>query len=106
MLDIYKDSAKVGSLVVDITSPGQECIFGRLPSCGVPLEHLSISRQHAKIYMDGTGRVLLVDLGSGHGTNLDGVWIRAQTPKELNVGSVIRFGASSREYRVNALNGI
>lgn len=55
------------------------------------------------MYMDGAGKLYLIDLGSGHGTNLDGVWVRAQSPKELKVGSVIRFGASTREYKVAAL---
>ena len=38
---------------------------------------------------------------TGHGTNVDGLWLRAKAPKGLQVGSVIKFGASSRSYTVS-----
>ena len=37
---------------------------------------------------------------AGHGTNVDGLWLRAKAPKGLQVGSVVKFGASSRSYTV------
>jgi hypothetical protein len=37
---------------------------------------------------------------AAHGTNLDGVWIRANEARLLNKGAIFKFGASSREYRV------
>lgn len=37
---------------------------------------------------------------AAHGTNLDRVWIRANEARLLNKGSVFKFGASSREYKV------
>lgn len=40
---------------------------------------------------------------AAHGTNVDGAWIRANVPKQLNKGSVLKFGASSREYTVSKL---
>lgn len=39
---------------------------------------------------------------AGHGTNVDGLWLRAKAPRGLQVGSVIKFGASSRSYTVRA----
>ena len=40
---------------------------------------------------------------AGHGTNVDGLWLRAKAPRGLQVGSVIKFGASSRSYTVRPL---
>lgn len=40
---------------------------------------------------------------AAHGTNVDGAWIKAKVPKQLRVGSVLKFGASTREYRVAKL---
>ena len=44
--------------------------------------------------------LLNVGLLAAHGTNLDGVWIRANEARLLNKGAVFKFGASSREYKV------
>ncbi len=44
-------------------------------------------------------------LSAAHGTNLDGVWIRANEARLLNKGAVFKFGASSREYKVQPLRG-
>lgn len=38
---------------------------GRLPTCDIPLEHLSVSRAHAQFTTDGAGNLFLTDLGSG-----------------------------------------
>lgn len=38
---------------------------GRLPTCDIPLEHLSVSRAHAHLTTDGAGNLFLTDLGSG-----------------------------------------
>ena len=103
VMDVSREGEALGQLVVELAGATQECVFGRLPSCSVPLEHLSISRQHAKLTRDGEGRVFLTDLGSAHGTNLDGVWLRPNACRELRVGSVLKFGASTRQYKVARL---
>lgn len=100
VLEVVREGASLGHLVVELQRPSQHCTFGRLPSCDVVLEHLSVSRQHAQLSTDGAGALTLTDLGSAHHTNLDGVWIRPNVPRPLAKGSVVRFGASSREYRV------
>lgn len=102
-IEVWKGGDRLGRLALELGKPSQECIFGRLPSCGVPLEHLSVSRHHARLTGDAAGRLWLTDLGSAHGTQVDGVWIRAKEPKELTLGSAFRFGASTREFRVAAL---
>ena len=102
-LDVLKDGARIGTLVLEVATPAEAAVFGRLPSCSVVLDHLSISRQHAKITMDASGALFVTDLGSAHGTCVDGAWLRAQVPRRLAVGTAVRFGASSREYRVASL---
>lgn len=165
--------------MLEMQRPSQQATFGRLPSCEVPLEHLSISRAHAQLTTDGAGNLFITDLGSGgrglagqgrlavllgrlcgarpalhlslvlallpsvpsrrgrcslrhrrhlrlhhwpskalhrarpwhsapplcaaHGTNVDGAWIKPKVPKQLRVSSVLKFGASTREYRVAKL---
>ncbi len=37
----------------------------------------------------------------GHGTNVDGLWLRPKAPRGLQLGSIIKFGASSRTYTVS-----
>lgn len=57
----------------------------------------SISRQHAVIQFRKTGEAFLYDLGSTHGTLLNGgVPIAANAYKRIMAGDSIRFGKSSR----------
>ncbi|KAL4422489.1 hypothetical protein ABPG75_008686 [Micractinium tetrahymenae] len=103
VLEVVRDGKPLGHLVLEMQRPSQQATFGRLPSCEVPLEHLSISRAHAQLTTDGAGNLFVTDLGSAHGTNLDGAWIKPKVPKQLRVGSVLKFGASTREFRVAKL---
>ena len=72
--------------------------FGRLPECSLHLEHESISRRHACLAFDKEGAMYLVDLGSAHGTFLNGERIEAQRYIELREQDALKFGESSREY--------
>ncbi|GMH33326.1 hypothetical protein BSKO_01160 [Bryopsis sp. KO-2023] len=99
-LEVSKGGKLVGNLEIGALGKHQRCIFGRAPGCDVKLEHLSISRQHAQLEASGNGVLSIMDLGSGHGTNADGVWLRAKTPRSVKVGSTLRFGASTRTYKV------
>lgn len=82
------------------------CLFGRLPSCDVCLEHPSVSRFHAVLQhgasgpdgeRDGHGPgFYLYDLGSTHGTFLNKSRIPPRTYCRVHVGHVLRFGCSTR----------
>ncbi|XP_065784924.1 kanadaptin isoform X3 [Muntiacus reevesi] len=82
------------------------CLFGRLPSCDVCLEHPSVSRYHAVLQHrvsgfdaegDGHGPgFYLYDLGSTHGTFLNKTRIPPRTYCRVHVGHVLRFGGSTR----------
>ncbi len=54
--------------------PGQEAVIGKDPNtCDITLQDLSVSRQHAKISIDGNGdTVTIEDLGSRNGTLANG----------------------------------
>lgn len=103
VLDVAREGREAGQLKLTL-APNQRCVFGRQPGgCDVVLEHLSISRQHAHLSMDLNKRCFITDMGSGHGTNVDGLWLRPKAPRGLQLGSIIKFGASSRTYTVAKL---
>lgn len=82
------------------------CLFGRLASCDVCLEHPSVSRYHAVLQhgvsgpdgeCDGHGPgFYLYDLGSTHGTFLNKTRIPPRSYCRVRVGHVLRFGGSTR----------
>lgn len=77
-------------------------MFGRNQAkVDVPLLHESISREHAIILLDSSKGAQLVDLGGSYGTKLDSKRITDNLGIELKTGSEIRFGASSRVYKVH-----
>ncbi|KAJ1623925.1 hypothetical protein T492DRAFT_1051602 [Pavlovales sp. CCMP2436] len=79
-------------------------VFGRNTEgvkCGaVTLNHDSISRRHAVIVHDMQQRTHVMDLGSRHGTRVDGKLLAPRKYCELRHGSSITFGASTRAYRL------
>ena len=47
-------------------------------------------------------RVFTLSYHAGHGTNVDGLWLRPNAPKVLSVGSTVLFGGSTRTYKVRS----
>ncbi|XP_075391405.1 kanadaptin isoform X2 [Tenrec ecaudatus] len=102
-LETLKGGAILGTRSLKGTS---RCLFGRLPTCDVCLEHPSVSRYHAVLQHrvssadgDGTGPgpgFYLYDLGSTHGTFLNKTRIPPHTYCRVHVGHVLRFGGSTR----------
>ena len=67
-------------------------LVGRDPDSSVWLNSSSVSRRHARITVDSTGRRLtLEDLGSSNGTFLGRTLVKK--PVELPAGAVITFGS-------------
>jgi len=80
---------------------GSRFLIGRSPACEMQMMHDSVSREHVALTFDAHGgRALAQDLGSTHGTNIGGVWVKAGVQKPLEVGTVIALGASTREIKV------
>lgn len=65
---------------------------GRLPSSDLVISRPYVSRQHAQIAFDN-GAYTLVDLGSRHGTYLNGKLIKDRAP--LREGDILAFGTLS-----------
>ncbi|XP_051832193.1 kanadaptin isoform X1 [Antechinus flavipes] len=101
------ETLKGGTILNNRSLEGQSrCVFGRLPSCDVVLEHPSVSRFHAVLQhraRDPAGEedpsgpgFYLYDLGSTHGTFLNKTRVPPRTYCRVRVGHVLRFGGSTR----------
>ena len=55
----------LGQLHLGLAAANQRAVIGRVPSCDVHLEHLSVSRHHAALTTDPSGHLFLTDLGAG-----------------------------------------
>ena len=87
-------------IVAGITVHSVTCnllVVGRIPVCDIELEHASASRYHAVIQFKAN-IAFLYDLDSSHGTFLNKKQIEPRKYMKLNVGDMIKFGASSRIY--------
>ncbi|CAI5702557.1 hypothetical protein KXD40_009291 [Peronospora effusa] len=96
LMDVYKDHVLIATHTVD-----QKAFYllGRNAAvCDIVLSHCSISRLHATIVHHEKGATYLVDLGSAHGTFVDGSRLTALQPTLVVHGAVLKFGASSRSY--------
>jgi pSer/pThr/pTyr-binding forkhead associated (FHA) protein len=75
-----------------------ENIVGRDPKARVCLDSPSVSRQHARIMIDGD-HATLEDLGSKNGTRTGEVRVRSKTP--LKNGDQLRFGSVRATFRTS-----
>jgi len=101
---------KMGKIVESIELNAKPfVVFGRLPTCDVPLEHPSLSRFHAVLQYraadespdapdDRKKGFYLIDLGSTHGTFLNKSQVEANSFIRLKNGHMFKFGGSSRYF--------
>jgi sigma-B regulation protein RsbU (phosphoserine phosphatase) len=75
-------------------------VIGRLPECELPVDDAAVSRQHAVIVTTEAGATV-EDLGSRHGTRVNGQFVRKGRPLELIEGDVVQVGP--RILRVRAV---
>ncbi len=73
--------------------------IGRTPSNALPLQHESVSRQHAELRLTPDG-LILTDLGSKNGTSVGSTRLAAHQPVLLRHGSIIRIGPFVLRYEV------
>ena len=69
--------------------PDGETLIGRAPSCDIVIIAPGVSRQHARLKLEG-GLCLLSDVGSRYGTELNGSPMLGETA--LKAGDVFRCG--------------
>ena len=99
-LNVHKKGACIDSIALS----GKEFIvFGRKKdNCDIVLDHSSISRVHAVVFFGEMGSVYVMDLGSSHGTCVGEVRLEANAPVLVKPGDEIRFGQSSRIYKLES----
>ncbi len=64
---------------------------GRGVGCDVPIDHPSVSRQHAKLHLDGGIR--LEDLGSSNGTRVGGLELPRKGSAPVGKGDICEVGS-------------
>ncbi|MBT8485186.1 MAG: FHA domain-containing protein, partial [Phycisphaerae bacterium] len=74
-----------------VLEPGEPALVGRSQTATVCVPHPSVSRSHALIELRGD-RWFLTDLGSRHGTQVNGVELTADRPAPIAVGDMLRVG--------------
>lgn len=72
---------------------GDLCTIGRSPACQVVVKRKTVSRLHAKIERDQTGRYFLTDTDSANGIFLNGERRRLLKPHLLRDGDEIGLGS-------------
>jgi protease PrsW len=78
--------------VLDVT--GGELLIGRCASADLSLDDRMVSRHHARLEVDPDGRsIVLRDLGSRHGTYLDGQRLRG--PTAVKVPARVELGGAT-----------
>jgi pSer/pThr/pTyr-binding forkhead associated (FHA) protein len=82
------------TVVVDSTGKSYELregstIVGRDASCGICIEHGSVSRKHAELLLKG-GKLTVKDLGSKNHTLINDQKIKVET--EIHEGVTLSFG--------------
>lgn len=93
---------KNGTIIDNVKLDKSFIVFGRLPSCDVPMEHPSLSRHHAVVQFCKTPTPeqekgwYLYDLDSTHGTWINKNKVYPKKYYRIRVGHVLKFGGSSR----------
>ena len=106
LLSMYKESEPWK--VLERLKVGRRAVhsFGRnADMCSHPLDHSSISRQHALIVHSSSGPHI-VDLYSSQGTTVNGEKVEAGQPVRLYDDDVVVFGGSSRKYKVSGSGSV
>jgi peptidyl-prolyl cis-trans isomerase C len=75
-------------------------LIGRWGGSDMVCEHPSVSRQHAWLGWNSDGRLVLQDLESAAGTQINGKRVGQTDPAPLSDGDTIDFAESSRRYTV------
>lgn len=93
--DVFKGGERIGRFIL---SPTQSTwTIGRCPPIDIRAGHETVSRKHAQVTRQGCF-TFLQDLGSAHGTLLNGQKLVKNTLERLCSGDNLRFGGSSRIY--------
>lgn len=98
-LEVWKEGAMIAE--IDISKKGSYLLGRNSQLCDIVLEHLSCSRQHARLEHDDEG-LTVEDLGSAQGSKVNGEVLAPRQRRPLQHGSSCEFALSSRQYVVRA----
>jgi hypothetical protein len=80
---------------------GRSAVLGRSKTCDVQLDEQGVSRRHCEVLLREDGASIR-DLGSSHGTWVDGRRIEAE--ERVRAGAVVRLGSRGPHFElVNAI---
>lgn len=94
-LEVLKDGISLDEIPL---SPKPFYLLGRDDSCDISLAHPSVSRFHAVLQHHSAGSLHLYDLGSTHGSFLNGSMVPPHCFQRLYTGDVVKFAGSTRTY--------
>jgi ElaB/YqjD/DUF883 family membrane-anchored ribosome-binding protein/uncharacterized small protein (DUF1192 family) len=98
-LEILKEGSIVGS--IDLGAK-DHFVMGRQPDItDICLDNPSISRMHAVLQFRDDGALMILDMGSQHGTRVNKQELKAGIYQRLYVGDILELGSSTRKYIVN-----
>jgi FHA domain len=98
-LEILKEGTIIEKVPLDSKT---HYILGRMGgSVDILMEHVSISRHHCCLQFRDDGALMALDLGSSQGSFLNKTKLDKAVYQRVNVGDILRFGASTRMYIVN-----
>jgi hypothetical protein len=99
LIDAYKDGEVVETIELSaskrIYKVGRQAGFA-----DIVLSHGSISREHATLTVSASGSVVVMDMGSAHGTKLSGKKIPPRKSHLLPPGRSLVFGQSTRIFKL------
>ncbi len=96
-LRVTTPDGQVREYPIDTTS----VLIGRADSNRVVIDHVSVSRRHARFVVNGD-QMMVEDLGSATGTFVGGQRLAAETPRPLRPGEALRFGDAQAVFMVGA----
>ncbi len=88
---VIEEGGEVHRLYLD------SAVFGRSKTCDLSFDRAGVSRRHCEIVLRSDG-ALVRDLGSSHGTFLDGRRVQGESP--VQCGQVVRLGPRGPRLRV------
>lgn len=95
-LEVVKDEKLLERL--PLSGAKESWLFGReISEVDFGLQHHSVSRKHAALTRQGN-HLFITDMGSVHGTFMEGRRLIPKVPVRINSGASFRLGASTRNY--------